>query len=172
MRGCWPAGFSGSARWAGSADRDPRIWNYAMGPRLSGAAAGAGLAAGFSLLGGFQRRRDPRMGLAETRNGGGGTWQRRVSDTWGMTGHEWVARKLDGPPISLTVNANKAPEAPAGPRQPRLTLSPGMRRIRRPSGTRARAQQGAVPPDVRHPGVDRGSVAALRKLNPTSFSPT
>ena len=45
-------------------------------------------------------------------------------------------------------------------------------RIRRPSGTRARAQQGAVPPDVRHPGVDRGSVAALRELNPTSFSPT
>ena len=45
-------------------------------------------------------------------------------------------------------------------------------RIRRPSGTRARAQQGTVPPDVRHPGVDRGSVAALRELNPTSFSPT
>ena len=31
---------------------------------------------------------------------------------------------------------------------------------RRPSGRRARAQQGTVPPDVRHPGVDRGSCCA------------
>ena len=41
----------------------------------------------------------------------------------------------------------------------------------RPSGARARAPQGTVPPDVRHPGVDRGPVAALRELNPTTFRP-
>ena len=37
-------------------------------------------------------------------------------------------------------------------------------RVRRPAGTCARPQQGAVPPDVRGPGVDRGPVAALGEL--------
>ena len=44
-------------------------------------------------------------------------------------------------------------------------------RIRRPAGTRARAQQGAMPPDVRGPGVDCRPVAALGELNPTSPRP-
>ena len=37
-------------------------------------------------------------------------------------------------------------------------------RVRRPAGTCARPQQGAVPPDVRGTGVDRGPVAALGEL--------
>ena len=37
-------------------------------------------------------------------------------------------------------------------------------RVRRPAGTCARPPQGAVPPDVRGPGVDRGPVAALGEL--------
>ena len=43
-------------------------------------------------------------------------------------------------------------------------------RIRRPAGTRARAPQGALPLDVRHPGVDRGPVAALRELSRSVFA--
>ena len=58
----------------------------------------------------------------------------------------------------------------------RSTVERGQRsaegRIRRPSGTRARSQQGTVPPDVRGPGADRGPVAALGELNPTSFRTT
>ena len=43
-------------------------------------------------------------------------------------------------------------------------------RVRRPAGTCARPQQGAVPPDVRGPGVDRGSVVTSGELNSTFVS--